>query len=132
MNYSVNRAMVIGSGVMGAGIAAHLANAGVPVYLIDIVPAELTPEEEGKGLTLENPGVRNRIVNQGLAFLQKSKPTGLFSKSKLDLITVGNTEDNFDWAQEADLIIEVVIENLEIKREVMTTVDKLQIGRAHV
>jgi len=59
VNYSVNRAMVIGSGVMGAGIAAHLANAGVPVYLIDIVPTKLTPEEEGKGLTLKNPGVRN-------------------------------------------------------------------------
>ncbi|UCH07763.1 MAG: 3-hydroxyacyl-CoA dehydrogenase family protein, partial [Deltaproteobacteria bacterium] len=126
MNYSVNRAMVIGSGVMGAGIAAHLANAEIPVYLIDIVPSKLTPEEEKKGLTLENPGVRNRIANQGLVFLQKSKPAGLFSKSKLDLITVGNTEDNFEWAQEADLIIEVVIENLAIKREVMATVDKLR------
>lgn len=126
MNYSVNRAMVIGSGVMGAGIAAHLANAGIPVYLIDIVPTKLTPEEEEKGLTLENPGVRNRIVNQGLAFLKKSKPAGLYSKSKLDLITAGNMEDNFDWAREADLIIEVVIENLEIKREVMATVDKLR------
>ena len=112
MGYQIKRAMVIGSGVMGGGIAGHLANAGIPVYLVDIVPRQLTPEEEAKGLTLKSPVVRNRIVNQGMDFLKKSKPPGLFSPTRLELITAGNMEDNWDWIKEVDWIIEVVVENL--------------------
>jgi 3-hydroxyacyl-CoA dehydrogenase len=115
MSYQIKRAMVIGSGVMGGGIAGHLANAGIPVYLVDIVPRSLTKEEEAKGLTLENPVVRNRIVNQGMEFLKKSRPPGLFSPSRLELISAGNMEDNWDWIKESDWIIEVVVENLAIK-----------------
>ena len=77
MGYQIKKAMVIGSGVMGGGIAGHLANAGIPVYLVDIVPFKLTPAEEAKGLTLKSPAVRNRIVNQGVDFLKKSKPAGV-------------------------------------------------------
>ena len=65
MKYKIHRAVVIGAGTMGAGIAAHLANAGIPVTLLDIIPNKLTPDEERKGLTLEHPAVRNRIVNEG-------------------------------------------------------------------
>ena len=123
MSYQIKKAMVIGSGVMGGGIAGHLANAGIPVYLVDIVPFKLTPAEEAKGLTLQNPAVRNRLVNQGIDFLKKSKPPGLFSPTRMELITVGNMEDNFDWVKEADWIIEVVVENLKIKHEVMAKIE---------
>jgi len=123
VSYRINRAMVVGSGVMGAGIAAHLANAGVPVYLVDIVPSHLTPEEEKKGLALASPQVRNRMAEQGLASLKTSRPPALFSDSLLERITVGNTEDNLDWASRVDWIVEVVVENLEIKRRVMAGIE---------
>jgi 3-hydroxyacyl-CoA dehydrogenase len=123
MGYQIKKAIVIGSGVMGGGIAGHLANAGIPVYLVDIVPFKLTPDEEAKGLTFKSPVVRNRIVNQGVDFLKKSKPPGLFSPTRMELITVGNMEDNFDWVKEADWIIEVVVENLKIKHEVMSKIE---------
>ncbi len=123
MGFQIKKAMVIGSGVMGGGIAGHLANAGIPVYLVDIVPFKLTPAEEAKGLTLKSPVVRNRIVNQGMDFLKKSKPPGLFSPTRMELITVGNMEDNFDWIQSVDWIIEVVVENLKIKHEVMAKIE---------
>jgi len=123
MGYQIKRAMVVGSGVMGGGIAGHLANAGIPVYLVDIVPRQLTPAEEAKGLTLESPVVRNRIVNQGMDFLKKSKPPGLFSPTRLELIQAGNMEDNWDWIKEADWIIEVVVENLAIKHQVMAKIE---------
>jgi len=118
--------MVIGSGIMGAGIAGHLANAGIPVYLVDIVPNKLIPEEEKQGLSLDHPKVRNRIVEHGLAFLKKSSPPGLFSPTKIELITVGNLEDDFGWAGEADWIIEVVVENLEVKQKVMARIESVR------
>ncbi len=123
MSYQIKRAMVVGSGVMGGGIAGHLANVGIPVFLVDIVPRQLTPQEEAKGLTLKSPVVRNRIVNQGMDFLKKSKPPGLFSPTRLDLITAGNMEDNWDWIKEVDWIIEVVVENLAIKHQVMAKIE---------
>ncbi|MCL6616693.1 MAG: 3-hydroxyacyl-CoA dehydrogenase, partial [Anoxybacillus ayderensis] len=91
----IKRAAVLGSGVMGSGIAAHLANVGIPTLLLDIVPRELTKEEEAKGLTLEHKEVRNRFVNQALQKLVKQKPAPLMSKEKLALIEVGNFEDDF-------------------------------------
>jgi 3-hydroxyacyl-CoA dehydrogenase len=124
MGYQIKRAMVVGSGVMGGGIAGHLANTGLSVYLVDIVPRQLTQEEEAKGLTLKSPVVRNRIVNQGMDFLKKSKPPGLFSPTRLELIQAGNMEDNWDWIKEADWIIEVVVENLAIKHQVMAKIEE--------
>jgi 3-hydroxyacyl-CoA dehydrogenase len=101
---------------MGAQIAAHLANAGTEVYLLDIVPAELTKEESARGLTLDSLEVRNRIVRQGLERAKKVKPPAFFAPEAAELITVGNFEDNLDWLQQVDWIIEAVVENLTIKQ----------------
>jgi len=80
MNYTINCVTVIGAGTMGAAIAAHLANAGIPAYLLDIVPRALTSKEEAKGLTLDHPAVRNRIVNEGWQRCVKARPANLFAK----------------------------------------------------
>lgn len=126
MSYSINRVAVIGAGTMGAAIAAHLANVGIPSYLLDIVPRELTPKEEKKGLTLEHPAVRNRIVNEGLARCLAARPANFYVKDNVDLITVGNLEDNFDWVGEADWIIEVIVERLDIKQRLMARIDEVR------
>src|ERR687894_829744 len=102
MSYTVKRVVVIGSGTMGGGIAAHAANAGLRVYLLDVAPKELTPEEEQRGLKLESPQVRNRVVNASLERLKKSKPAAFFTPEAAELVTVGNLEDNFDWVGEGD------------------------------
>lgn len=124
LDRNIQKVAVIGSGVMGAGIAAHLANVGIPVYMLDIVPRELTEEEKKKGLTLDDPQVRNRMAAQGKARLFKEKPAPLFEKSVADLITIGNLEDDLDKLKEVDWIIEVIIENLEIKKKLFATVDE--------
>src|SRR5512135_587979 len=126
MAHSINRVVVIGSGTMGGALAAHFANAGIPAYLLDIVPNKLTPDEEKKKLTLEHPAVRNRIVNAGLEAVKKSKPAALFTPQTVDLITVGNLEDNFDYLREADWILEAIVENLEIKRQLMARIDAVR------
>jgi len=122
----IQKAAVLGSGVMGSGIAAHLANVGIPTLLLDIVPRELTKEEEARGLTLEHKEVRNRFVNQALQRLLKQKPAPLMSKENLALIEVGNLEDDFHRLVEADWIIEVVVENLEVKKSVFAKVDEVR------
>jgi len=116
MSYEIRHVAVIGAGVMGGGIAAHTANAGIPCTLLDIVPNKLTPNEEAKGLTLESPQVRNRIVNDGFQFVLKSRPPALFSRRRADLIRLGNLEDNLDMIHDADMVIEVVVENLAVKQ----------------
>ncbi|HEY52410.1 MAG TPA: 3-hydroxyacyl-CoA dehydrogenase/enoyl-CoA hydratase family protein, partial [Caldilineae bacterium] len=126
MHRTIRRAAVIGAGTMGAGIAAHLANAGIPTYLLDIVPWELTPKEEAKGLTLESPQVRNRIVNEGFKRMTKSKPAALVNKEAANLITVGNLEDDFAWVGEADWVIEVIIERLDIKQQLMERIEAVR------
>jgi len=122
----IQKAAVLGSGVMGSGIAAHLANVGIPTLLLDIVPRELTKEEEARGLTLGHKEVRNRFVNQALQRLLKQKPAPLMSKENLALIEVGNLEDDFHRLVEADWIIEVVVENLEVKKSVFAKVDEVR------
>src|SRR5689334_11961877 len=112
----IDKVAVLGAGTMGARIAAHLANCGVPVYLLDIVPQEPSAEEKKKGLDLNSSLVRNRIARQGLEAAAKSKPAAFYTDDKAALITVGNFEDNLAWLAEADWIIEAVAENLEIKR----------------
>ena len=116
MSYGIRHVAVIGSGVMGSGIAAHVANAGIPCTLLDIVPNKLIQEEEARGLTLENPEVRNRIVQSGYNGILKARPPALFSKSRAGLIRTGNLDDDLEMLREADLVIEVVLEILEIKR----------------
>lgn len=124
MKRSIKRAAVLGSGVMGSGIAAHLANVGIPVLMLDIVPKELTKEEEKQGLTLEDKRVRNRLAANSKQALLKQKPSPITSKTSLDLIDIGNFEDDLEKVKEADWIIEVVTENLEIKKQVFARVDE--------
>lgn len=126
MIYRVHRAVVIGAGTMGAAIAAHLANIGVPVTLLDIVPDRLTPEEQAKGLKLTDPVVRNRIVKEGLERAIKSRPASFFTSDHAALVSTGNLEDDFSVISEADWVIEAIIENLQIKRQLMERIDAIR------
>jgi len=126
MKYHINKAVVVGSGTMGAAIAAHLTNAGVQVTLLDIVPRELTESEEKAGLTLDDPQVRNRIVTQGFQAAVKSKPASFYSKSLGDQLKLGNLEDDLDCVGDADWVIEVIIENLKIKQGLMEKIDQVR------
>ena len=124
MSYKIEKVAVLGSGTMGAQIAAHLANAGVEVLLLDIAPEELTKEEQARGLTLESPQVRNRIANAGLESAKKIKPAAFFSPSVARLISTGNFDDDLEKVAGVDWIIEAMIENLEIKRDLYARVEK--------
>ncbi|ARI76659.1 3-hydroxyacyl-CoA dehydrogenase/enoyl-CoA hydratase family protein [Halobacillus mangrovi] len=124
MNRNIKRAAVLGSGVMGAGIAAHLANVGIPTLMLDIVPRELTDQEKKKGLTFEDKEVRNRIAALNKEALKKQKPSPLTSKSSLDLIEIGNMSDDMEKLAEIDWVIEVVVENLDVKKKVLSEVDQ--------
>jgi 3-hydroxyacyl-CoA dehydrogenase len=109
---------------MGSGIAAHLANIGIPTLLLDIVPRELTDLEKAKGLTVENKQFRNRISEQALQKLLKQKPAPLTSKKNLALIEAGNFEDDMERLKDVDWVIEVVVENLAIKKQIFEKVDQ--------
>ena len=124
MTRRIEKVAVLGAGTMGARIAAHLANAGVPCYLLDIVPAELSAEEKAKGLSLSDPRVRNRIVLAGLEAAKKARPAAFFTADRARLITTGSFDDNLAWVGEADWIIEAVAENLEIKRRLFERVEQ--------
>ncbi len=126
MEYQVRRAAVIGSGTMGGGIAALLANVGVPVDLLDIAPNELTPDEQAKGLALTDPAVRNRIVRKGWESVVKAKPAALASQDNAALVRLGNLEDNLDWLKDADWIVEVVVEQLPIKQALMKRLEAVR------
>jgi 3-hydroxyacyl-CoA dehydrogenase len=115
----INRVAVLGAGVMGATIAAHLANAGLQVELLDMVPKELNDEERNKGLTLDDPNVRNRIATAGQAGLLKMKPAPLYLKSYSAQIRTGNFEDHLERLTQCDWVIEVVIEHLPIKLQLL-------------
>jgi len=103
---------------MGATIAGHLANAGLDVLLLDIVPKELTDQEKAKGLTLESPAVRNRFAATGAQGAMKSK--GLYHKNFAQLINVGNFEDDIAKLKDCDWVVEVVVENMAIKKSLLT------------
>ena len=116
MGYHIRKAAVIGSGTMGGGIAALLAGVGIPTLLLDIVPSKLTSTEETAGLTLEDEEVRNRIVQNGWKAVTRSRPPAILSETSKHFITLGNLEDDFNKLAEVDWIIEVIVENLEIKQ----------------
>ncbi|WP_417886820.1 3-hydroxyacyl-CoA dehydrogenase NAD-binding domain-containing protein [Zunongwangia sp.] len=124
MKRTINKVAVIGSGIMGSGIACHFANIGVEVLLLDIVPRELNEKEQKKGLTLEDKEVRNRIVNDSLQNSLKSKPSPIYHKDFANRITTGNLEDDIAKVSEADWIIEVVVERLDIKKQVFEKLEK--------
>lgn len=111
---------------MGARIAAHLANAGFQPILLDIAPRELTEEEEKRGLALEHPPVRNRIVRAGLEAAKKSDPKAFFLPDYAERIRIGNFEDNLEWLREADWIIEAVAERLDVKRALLERVEAVR------
>jgi 3-hydroxyacyl-CoA dehydrogenase len=126
MKYQIHRAAVIGAGTMGAAIAAHLANAGIPVTLLDIVPNQLTPDEERKGLSLMDKDVRNRIVREGLERAVKSRPASFFTPEQASLVKIGNLEDDLGVVGEVDWVIEAIVENLKIKRQLVERIDALR------
>ncbi len=119
----IKKAAVLGAGVMGAQIAAHLANAGIPCLLLDIAPKELTPEEQAKGLTLESRAIRNRIAQAGFDAAQKAKPAAFFVADAAKLVTVGNFEDDLPKLKDCDWIIEAIVEKLEIKRSLYERIE---------
>ena len=114
---------MLGAGTMGSRIAAHLANAGIPCFLLDIAPRELSPEEERKGLSLDSPLVRNRTVAAGWKAAQNGKPAALFSPELASLVTLGNFSDNLAWLREVDWILEAITERLDIKRTLLEQVE---------
>jgi len=124
MKRVIRKVAVLGSGIMGSRIACHFANIGVQVLLLDIVPRELTDEEKEKGLTLDSPVLRNKIVNAAFEAAKKSKPAALYHKDFADRITLGNFDDNMKDIKDCDWVIEAVIERLDIKKQVFEQVEK--------
>ena len=123
-NRSINKIAIIGSGIMGSGIACHFANIGVEVLLLDIVPNKLNEKEKAKGFVLNDRIVRNRIVNNALKNTLKSKPSPIYSKKFERRITTGNIEDDISKISEVDWIMEVVVEKLDIKKQVFEKIEK--------
>jgi len=120
MSFKIKKVAVLGSGVMGSGIACHLANIGLDVLLLDIIPFDLNEKDK------ENPVARNMLVNTALKNAVKAKPAALYSNTFVDRIKTGNFEDDLEKISEADWIIEVVIENLDIKKQLFEKVEKFR------
>src|SRR6185369_928181 len=115
---NIRKAAVIGAGNMGAQIAAHLANVGIPSLLMDVVPMELTPGEQKRGLTLQQPEVRNRVTKTLFERARKLSPAPFFVPEAANLIKIGNVEDNLADIKDADWIIEAVLERADLKRAI--------------
>ncbi|SHI58915.1 3-hydroxyacyl-CoA dehydrogenase/enoyl-CoA hydratase family protein [Aquimarina spongiae] len=124
MKRIIKKVAVVGSGIMGSGIACHFANIGAEVLLLDIVPRELNDKEKAKGLTLEDKAVRNRLVNDSLTAALKSKPSPIYHQKFANRITTGNLEDDIAKVADVDWIIEVVVERLDIKKQVFENLEK--------
>ena len=120
MKYRLKKVAVLGSGVMVSGIACHLANIGMEVLMLDIIPPNL------EGDQLKNQNLRNSIVNSALQNALKSKPASLYKKSFASRISTGNFDDDFEKIATADWIIEVVVERLDIKHQVLQKVDSFR------
>lgn len=120
MTFQIKRAAVLGSGVMGSGIAAHLANIGIPTILLDMVPRNLSDENK------TDSKARNQIALGALEKLLKQKPAPLSSKKNLALLTAGNFEDDLEKLKDVDWIIEVIVENLDIKKELYEKIDAVR------
>lgn len=120
MSRKIRKAAVIGSGVMGGGIAALLASAGIKTLLLDIVPFDLKEEEKN------DPAARNRLVKKGLDTVLKSRPSLIMHPKDADLITIGNLEDDFQKLADCDWIVEVVVENLKIKQQLFKRIEPVR------
>jgi len=126
MNRVIKKVAVLGSGVMGSRIACHFANIGIEVLLLDMVPKELLPEESAKGLQTSSPAFRNRLVNTALASAIGSKPSPLFESKNAQYIRTGNFEDTMPEIKNCDWVIEVVVENLDVKNKIYDQVEKFR------
>ena len=126
MNRHIKKVAILGSGVMGSRIACHFANVGCEVLLLDILPKEPNDAEKAKGLTIDSKPVRNRIVNEALQFALTSNPSPIYRKSFASRIKTGNFEDDMAKVADVDWIIEVVIERLDIKKQVFENVEKFR------
>jgi 3-hydroxyacyl-CoA dehydrogenase len=126
MNRSIRKVAVLGSGIMGSRIACHFANIGVEVLLLDIVPKEPSEIEKAKGLTLEHPAVRNRIVNDSFQQTLRATPASLYSSSFASRVKTGNFDDNLADIKNYDWVIEVIVERLDIKKSLYEKVDALR------
>jgi 3-hydroxyacyl-CoA dehydrogenase len=123
MNRSIKKVAVLGSGIMGSRIACHFANIGLEVLLLDIVPRELNAAEQAKGLTLESPAVRNRIVNEAFQNTLKASPAALYNAKSASLIKLGNFDDNLAEIKNYDWVLEAIVERLDIKKGLFEKVD---------
>jgi len=126
MKRVIKKVAVLGSGVMGSRIACHFANIGVQVLLLDIAPKELMADEEKKGLKLDAPAVRNRIVNSALQAAVVANPSPLYRKSEVNRIKTGNFDDNLKDIATCDWVIEVVVERLDIKKSLYERVEQFR------
>ena len=126
MVLNIRRVAVLGAGIMGSGIAAHFANAGIPCLMLDIVPPTLSDEERKKGVTEKNPAFRNRFAARGLEGIRKSRPALLYSQKDIRLVSIGNLEDDLPRVAECDWIVEAVTENLKIKRDLYTRLEAVR------
>lgn len=125
-NRNIRRVAVLGSGIMGSRIAAHFANIGVDVLLLDIVPREPNAAEAAKGLTTDNPAVRNRPVNDAWQTMLKATPASLYTPKFADRVKLGNFDDNLKDIASCDWVIEVVVERLDIKRSLYERVEQFR------
>ena len=116
MKKKIEKVTVIGAGVMGATIAAHLANVGIKTDLLDIVLPAPSPEDQARGLTRESKKFRNKLAEAGLSKALKAKPAAFYVPDEASLIRTGNIEDHLDWLKESDWVVEVIIENLDLKK----------------
>src|SRR5580704_13372393 len=114
----INKVAILGAGTMGTRIAAHFANAGVPSYLLDIVPSDVTPGAA--------PAARNKVAAAGLDAAKRSKPAAFMEPSLARFVTVGNFDDDLKRLAEVDWIIEAVVEDLELKRALLRKVETIR------
>lgn len=126
MTRKIKKVAILGSGIMGSGIACHFANIEIEVLLIDILPKDTTEIEKAKGLTLNDRQVRNRIVNDSLQAALKSRPSPIYSQSFASRISTGNFDDDLPKIKDCDWIIEVVVERLDIKKQVFDKLEKFR------
>src|SRR5689334_4910044 len=124
MKRSIRKVAVLGSGVMGSAIACHFANIGCQVLLLDMAPKDLTDEEKAKGLSLDSRVVKNRIVQTSFDRSIKSNPGPIYSKKFISRVSLGNFTDDLARIKDYDWTIEVVVENLEIKKKMYDEVEK--------
>ncbi len=126
MKRNIKKVAILGSGVMGSRIACHFANIGISALLLDIVPRDLTESEKAAGVSKESTAFKNRIVNDSLNGVIKSSPSPLYEKEFSKRITVGNFDDDLAKIKDCDLVLEAIIEDLEIKKQMFDKIEKLR------